>query len=159
MEKLFMPGEGMLALRIEVRPFVVLKATLEGKHTRGFQVKNIGNGTAINVRVGEVLLKLSEQTSTNLYFPGSVPTLAKGECARVRYKLSDSSQEIETTEDPDAFVQQLLPYGSRSAQRLAPPPISRSEITIEFENVERQRYFVKEKLVYGELEILDSGKL
>ena len=63
------------------------------------------------------------------------------------------------SDNPNQFAQALLPYVNRliqeeAAYRLPDPP----EIILEFKNIERQPYFVKEHLEYGRLTILDSGK-
>lgn len=90
-------------------------------------------------------------------FPGSVPALLKGECIPLKEKKLLVGGEVMQGSNTDFWFSILKPLRTRIAK---PAKIDfRPEITVEFQNIKGQGYFVKERLVYGEMEIIDSGML
>jgi hypothetical protein len=124
---------------LQQRPFVIVEPTKDG-----FQVKNIGNNTALNVRVGEVQVPGVGNVNIVFSFPEPVPTLLKGGCAPLRRDTQIMGEQVK-----DLFDASLAPAHTDYP----------SEITVEFENVEMRSYFVKERVAPGRLEVLDSGRL
>jgi hypothetical protein len=143
--------EAQRQTELQMRPFVVLEATHDD-----LQVKNLGNSTAINIRVEDIkLTKPNEASSIIVNFPEPVPALLRGECIPIRQKKLLANGEAVQGSSADSWIGILKPLRTQIAK---PTEINfRPEITIEFQNVEGQRYFVKERLIYGELEIIDSG--
>ncbi|MBI3799359.1 MAG: hypothetical protein HY268_20635 [Deltaproteobacteria bacterium] len=134
---------------LRFRPFVILEATHEN-----LQVRNIGDDTAINIKIGDFQLNSMGMTAN---FPGSVPPLGKGECTPLKEKKLLVGGEIIQGSHTDLWFSILKPLRTRIAK---PAKIDfRPEITVEFQDIKGQRYFVKERLAYGEMEVVDSGML
>lgn len=147
--------EAQKQTELQLRPFVIFEATREC-----FQVRNIGNGTAINVRVADIRLIDNPSMPLSAHFSEPVPALTGGQCLPMprgqALVLSGGGFERAQQRVGDNWLDILKPLQSSIAK---PVKIDfRPEIRIEFQDVERQWYFVEERLIYGELEIIDSGK-
>lgn len=136
--------EAQKQTELQLRPFVILEATQDHLH-----VRNVGNGPAFNVRVPD--FELNENNVISV-LPVAIPIL-----------LGQESLELPN----EVLVNDEMISGDLASQwlsRLRPLPLQgdlndfHPQITLEFENLERQRYFVKESLRNGRLRILDSGK-
>src|SRR5215813_10359799 len=136
--------EAQRQTELQLRPFVIFEATRDD-----LQVKNIGNGTALNVRVRDI--QLSEQNMSLgqiASFSRPIPILLKGESASISCDKLLINDEVIRGASAQKWVLDIL----RPIIEIAKPSeFFRPEITIEFENAEMQRYFVKERLAYGEL--------
>jgi hypothetical protein len=117
---------------VQLRPFVIVKPTKDG-----FQVSNIGNGPAINISIGDVVVDATEDVA--IHFPESIPVLSNGISVPIR---ADSFKKGKPA--GDFFIAHLNPY---YANRTLP-------LNIEFQNVELRSYFVEERVVPGKLEIV-----
>jgi hypothetical protein len=136
--------EAQTQTELQLRPFVIFEPA-EGND---FRVRNIGNNTALNVRVAP--FRLAPPVSAA--FPRSVAFLGKGEAAL----LPRRTATIEGESVPDDLFDILHP-ASELVREEAETLLLRPTITVEFENVQGQRYFVRESLLNGDLEILGSG--
>ena len=137
----------------QAKPFVVFEGTGEG-----LQVKNVGEGAAINVRVGEFTVNLG---FTYTIRPESISTLNRGEIRAVQCDVLVEN-EIAQGRAANFALDYLKPLRTRIARQIArqrPPSDGRPEIVIEFDDTEGQHYFVRETLVRGEMQVLDSGQL
>jgi hypothetical protein len=128
---------------LQLRPFVIFEPA-EGKD---FCVRNIGNNTALNVKVGIFVLSPPVMAA----FPRPVPFLRKGEGRPLQGRTATVEGEVV---DADFHFDILRPVGEYAKPEAAP---FRPTITIEFENVKGQRYFVHESLLYGDIEIMKFG--
>ena len=120
-----------------------------------FYVRNIGNNTALNVKVGTVVLSppVYANHSAMAAFPRSVPFLRAGESQPLRVRTATVGGEVAG----DDFLFEILRPMSEVAKLEADPFPFRPTITIEFENVKGQRYFVQESLLHGDIEIMKFG--
>jgi hypothetical protein len=137
-------GEAQRQTELQLRPFVIFEPAEE----KDFRVRNIGNNTALNVRVAPFRLAPPVIAA----FPRSVAFLSKGEAALLPTRTA--ILEGESAAD-DLF--DILHPSSELVREEAETFLLRPTITVEFENVQGQRYFVRESLLNGDLEILDSG--
>ncbi len=140
--------ESQRQTELQLRPFVILGSTHEKLY-----VKNVGNGTALNVRVRDTTLVDPRTSSAILRFPEPVATLLRSQEIEIRGEVSKDGRPLESLE-AKPWIDLLK--RSLSYVKHKPPP---AEITIDFENVEKWQYFVKETLVHGELNVLDSGRI
>ncbi len=161
-ETYWLRRESQRQTELQLRPFVVLEAVrqIEGV---GFQVKNIGNGTALNIRIGSVLVKYEGTLSEVIGFPDTVSSLSQGESILVSHREEHEKESVKITANPGIFAQRLLPYLYEGIRSLLDSDDDSSlpalpSITVEFEDIEKRRYCVREKLVLGALEIIDSGR-
>ncbi|MBI3800956.1 MAG: collagen-like protein [Deltaproteobacteria bacterium] len=129
---------------LQLQPFVIFEPG-EGKD---FCVRNIGNHTALNVRVGTFALCPPVMAA----FPRAVAFLRQGESR----SLQGHAVPVEGAVMDDARFEILRPG---SAFEKFDGDSFRPTITIEFENVNRQRYCVQESLHHGDMEILHFGLL
>jgi hypothetical protein len=145
--------EAQRQTELQLRPFVIFEATRDE-----LRVKNIGNGTALNVRVRDI--QLSEPTVSPIEtasFSTAVPILLKNQYRPIQCdKLMLDGELAQKGGEAHRWVFDILKPIIEIAK---PDEFFRPEIVIEFENVEKQSYFVKERLAHGELEIIDSGRL
>jgi hypothetical protein len=130
-------------MELQLRPFVVFEPA-EGKD---FCVRNIGHNTALNVQIVPFVLFPSALAA----FPQSVPFLRKDEARPLPGRRTVS---VEGEVIADECFDRLRPLSERGKEETEH---FRPMITIEFENVTGQRYFVQESLLYGDLAIIDSG--
>ncbi len=133
----------------QAKPFVVLKSTVDG-----LQVKNIGEGAAINARVRGFTVNLG---FTYTIRPESISTLTQGETRPVRCEVLVENEVVQGRAANFALAY-LKPLRTQIAQQMATVG-ERPEIVIEFDDTEGQHYFVKETLARGEMEVFDSGTL
>jgi len=140
---------------LQLRPFVVFEATFEG-----FQVRNIGNGSAINVQVKDFDLQLHNALSLFAHSSDPVPVLPSGDLVHMRHVQAwtreDDGKPAQRADD--YWLNILKPLRVRSTEEATKDMNIRPKVRIEFQNVEMQWYFVEEILLYGGLEIIDSGK-
>jgi hypothetical protein len=119
--------------QLQLRPLVVLELK-----EKGFVVRNVGHGVALNVQVGDVIL--SEQEKVVIRFPGLLPVLASGataELAAESFKRGKSAG--------DFFLAHLDPqYASLNLR-----------VRVQFQNVEMTPYVVTESIIPGELRITE----
>jgi hypothetical protein len=143
--------EAQTQTELQLRPFVIFEPG-EGKD---FSVRNIGNNTALNVQVGTVVLSppVYANHSVLAAFPRSVPFLRAGESQPLRVRTATVGGEVAG----DDFLFEILRPLSEVAQLEADPFPFRPTITLEFENVKGQRYFVQESLLHGDIEIMKFG--
>jgi hypothetical protein len=137
--------EAQRQTELQLRPLVIFEPA-EGKD---FQVRNIGNNTALNVRVAPFRLAPSVMAA----FPQSVAFLGKGEAVSLQRRTA-TTIEGESVGD-DLF--DILHPTSELVREEADTFLPRPTITVEFENVTGQSYFVKESLLNGDIEIINSG--
>jgi len=139
--------EAQRQTELQLRPFVIFEPA-EGKQ---FCVRNIGNNTALNVKVGTFVLFPPAMAT----FPRSIPFLPHGESRA----LQGRTVTVEREGVNDDFLFEILRPGSEleksEAESLADS--FRPTMRIEFENIQGQRYFVQESLLNGDIEILDFG--
>ena len=128
----------------QTKPFVVLKSTVDG-----LQVKNIGEGAAINVRVREFTVNLG---FTYTIRPESISTLTQGETRPVRCEVLVENEVVQGRAANFALAY-LKPLRTQIAQQMATVG-ERPEIVIEFDDIEGQHHFVRETLARGKMEIL-----
>ena len=133
----------------QAKPFVVLKSTVEG-----LQGENIGEGAAINVKIREFTVIRDLALTIR---PEPISTLAKGEICSVQCQVLVENKVVQGREANFA-LDCLRPLRTRIA-RQKPLGGERPEIVIEFEDIEGRRYFVRETLARGEMEVLNSGEL
>jgi hypothetical protein len=129
---------------LQLRPFVIFEPG-EGKD---FCIRNIGNNTALNVQVGTFALFPSVMAA----FPRSVPFLRQGESRSLQGQAMTVEREV-TDEVRLEILRPVSEFEKSEADSFRPT------ITIEFENVKRQRYFVQESLRHGDIEILNFGPI
>ena len=136
-------------IELQLRPFVIFEATRDD-----LRVRNVGNGTAINVRVENIrLTKPNETLSVIVHFPELVPTLLSDECICIKWQLLANGEVVQGS-SADPWVGILKPI----IDIAKPTEINfRPEIKVKFQNVEGQWYSAREKLIYGELEIIGFG--
>jgi hypothetical protein len=96
-----------------------------------FRIRNVGNGTAINVRVRDREDKSVNDTIE--YFPIVIPVLSPGEKLNLHFEPYEGTDPLKST-----FA---------------------CTVRVCFENVEGGKYFIDEKIVGGQLEIIDSKQL
>jgi hypothetical protein len=128
---------------VQLRPFVIFEPA-EGKD---FCVRNIGNTTALNVRVETFTLFPGALAA----FPWPVPVLRPEE-ARL---LPGRTALVEGKVVADDLLFEVLRPTSEYVR--SEDEALRPTLRLEFDNVSGQRYFVHERLLYGDLKILDSG--
>src|SRR5262245_6295248 len=146
--------EAQTQTELQLRPFVIFEPAEE----RGFCVRNIGNAPAINAKVKDI--KLSEMAKYTLSFPKAVPTLLKGERSLMHGHLLVDGKIEQDEFTVGLWVGLLLP--SSQERNTKPSELEgefQPEVTVEFQNVEGQRFFVKESLLYGDIEIMNSGSI
>jgi hypothetical protein len=143
--------EAQRQLELQLRPFVILKATHENLH-----IENIGNGPAINARVQDFALTENQIVSV---LPEPIPVLLSKDVLTLRDEISVGEQLIQG-QMASGWLEVLRPP-KKNLTRAVTRTLNerRPEIVVEFENLEGQRYFVRESLKHGILEILGSGKL
>ena len=135
--------EAQKQTELQLRPFVIFEPA-EGKD---FCVRNLGQNTALNVKVEPFTLFPPALAA----FPWPVPVLRPAEARLLQGRTALVEGKVVAD---DLLFDVLRPTGEyvKSADDTLRPTIR-----IEFENVTGQRYFVHERLLYGDLEILDSG--
>jgi len=134
---------------VQLRPFVIFEPT-EGKD---LCVRNIGNNTALNVRVGTFALSppVYDDRAVMAAFPQPVPFLRKGEARPLQGRTTTIEEQVVDHEFLLAMLRPTSEPGKEEAEPFRP------RMRIEFENIQGQRYFVQERLLYGDIEILDFG--
>jgi hypothetical protein len=132
-----------------LRPFVILEAT-NGEEERRMQLRNVGNGTAVEISIRGGALSFSPLPST----------LCSGEAFRLRdgSAADDRRGSAGTTTDPNDLFPLLWPAGDTLEPGLPSPSGAAVEVTILFRNVEGAPYFVIERVAHGRLEIVDWGR-
>jgi hypothetical protein len=140
--------EAQTQTELQLRPFVIFEPT-DG---RDFAVRNIGNNTALNVKV--VTLALSPSPPILVAFPRPVPFLRKDEGQLLPARTATvGGEEV----NDDSLFEILRPLSESFAE--AEADSFRPTITIEFDNIKGQRYVVQERLLYGNIEIVNFGPL
>jgi hypothetical protein len=135
--------EAQRQTEVQLRPCVIFELT-EGKD---FFVRNIGNNLALNVKVRT----FDRFPPAMAAFPQSVPFLRQGESRLLQGRTVTLEGKVVTDE---ALFELLRP---RSEMEKSDADIFQPTITIEFENVNGQRYVVQESLLHGEIETLNFG--
>ena len=111
-------------LEMQIRPFVFLRPA-EGK---GFVVENVGVGTALNVRVRDVVV--DTEYDVQIRFPDAIALLRSGETVPVRAETFREGRPA-----GDLFAAHIDPrYANRTLL-----------LTIEYQNVELKPYVVVQK--------------
>ncbi len=143
--------EAQTQTELQLRPFVIFEPG-EGKD---FSVRNIGNNTALNVQVETFALSLPHYAGHSIMaaFPRPVAFLCKGETRLLQGRTATVGGEVAG----DDFLFAILRPLSEVAKLEADPLPFRPTITIEFENVNGQRYCVQESLLHGDIEIMKFG--
>jgi len=122
------------------RPFVILEPT-QRTHSGdliGLRLKNIGNGAAINIGVG------------NDSDSAVIPFLAKEETCLLRVQTTFHQRKPPTLALVDYEYNLFLdPTSARDT----------TVLMIQFKNVQMQSYFVEERMTASGLAILRSGKV
>jgi hypothetical protein len=141
--------EAQRQTELQLRPFVIFEPT-EGKD---LCVRNIGNNTALNVRVGTFALSppVYDDRAVMAAFPRPVPFLRKGEARPLQGRTTTIEEQVVDHEFLFAMLRSTSEPGKEEAEPFRPT------MRIEFENIQGQRYFVQESLLYGDIEILDFG--
>jgi len=116
---------------IQLRPFVLLVPEQEQ-----FQLRNIGNGTALNVSIQDV--QICKDPDVRIHFPDHVPFLNKDEAIVV---TAEGYKEGKPAGD---FFNAHL-YSDYSNRTLG--------LIIEFQNVDSQTYIVEETVSPGKMTI------
>jgi len=134
---------------VQLRPFVIFEPT-EGKD---LCVRNIGNNTALNIRVGTFALSppVYDDRAVMAAFPRPVPFLRKDEARSLQGRTTTIEEQVVDHEFLFAMLRPTSEPGKEDAEPFRPT------MRIEFENIQGQRYFVQERLLYGDIEIMDSG--
>ncbi len=124
--------ESQRQTEIQLRPFVIIVPSLLGLH-----LKNIGNGTALNVSVEDV--QVDTNFDVKIHFPDHTPVLMKDETTEaIRVEGYNNGKPA-----GDFFNAHLYPeYANRDLK-----------LRIEFQNVESQAYFVEETVSPGKMNI------
>jgi hypothetical protein len=135
--------EAQTQTELQLRPLVIFEPG-EGKD---FCVRNIGKNTALNVKVETFTLFPAALAA----FPWPVPFLRPDEARPLQGRTALVEGKVVAD---DLLFDVLRPTGEYVKSE---DDTLRPTIRIEFENVTGQRYFVHERLLYGDLEILDSG--
>jgi len=116
----------------QVRPFVVLEDI-----GNQFQIRNLGPGTALNIRVSDVEIDIQNQIFVR--FPEIITVLPPWEIKQI--KATSFHGNIETG---DSFTSHLDPkYANLDLQ-----------VDVNFCNVEMKKYRISERVRPGNLEIL-----
>ena len=140
--------EAQTQTELQLRPFVIFEPT-DG---RDFAVRNIGNNTALNVKV--VTLALSPSPPILGAFPRPVPFLRKNEAQLLPVRTATvNGEEV----NDDGHFDILCPLSESSTEPEADS--FRPTITIEFDNIKGQRYVVQERLLRGDIEIVSFAPL
>jgi len=141
--------EAQTQTELQLRPFVIFEPA-EGKD---FCVRNIGNTTALNVKVGTFALSppVYDDRALMAAFPRPVPFLCTGEACPLQGRTTTIEGQVVDYEFLFARLRTAGDLGEEEAEPYRPT------LRIEFENVQGQRYFVQESLLYGDIEILDFG--
>jgi len=130
-------------VEVQQRPFVILEPTARthSGDLLGLKMKNIGNGTAVNIRVG------SDPDSA------AIPFLAKGETCLLRIQTAFRQEQPRTPP--------TLALGDNEYNLFLDPASARDTavFTIQFQNVQMQQYLVKERIASRGVEILCSGRI
>ena len=117
---------------VQLRPFVVIER-LEDE----FQLRNLGLGPALNIKVGDVIVDAQEQIVVR--FPEVIPILPRGEVKAVEA----------------ASFHRNVPAGLFFAAHLDPEyAVLDLQIDVTFHNVEMKSYKVSERVRPGNVEIL-----
>ena len=120
----------------QIRPFVVVE-----RHGKQFTVRNLGLGTALNVKVRNVVINAMENIAIS--FPDQITTLAPGEVRAISA----------TSFHGDA------PRGDFFTAHLDPKFANRElEITVDFQNVEMKPLSVALKVGPGKLQIVHTWR-
>jgi hypothetical protein len=141
--------EAQTQTELQLRPFIIFEPA-EGKD---FCVMNIGNGTALNIRVGTFALSppVYDDRALMAAFPRPVPFLRKDEARPLHGRTTTIEGQVV---DYEFLFARLRPTSSPVEEEAE---LYRPTLRIEFENVQGQRYFVHESLLYGDIEIIDFG--
>jgi hypothetical protein len=118
---------------LQLRPLVILEP-----HEKGFVVRNVGHGAALNIRIDDVIL--SESEDVVIRFPRLLPVLAGGASAELpaeSFKRGKSAG--------DFFLAHLDPVYATLDLR----------VRVRFQNAEMKPYVVTESLNPGELRIAE----
>jgi hypothetical protein len=117
---------------LHIRPFVVITRVVQG-----FRLRNLGPGTALNVRVGDVVV--DEQEQLVIHFPAVVSLLPAGEerdiTAESFHKDKNAGDFFAAHLDPKYAVMEL-------------------QVDVTYDNIEMKNYCVSEKVEPGGLTIL-----
>ena len=119
--------------QLQLRPFVVLEP-----EEKGFLVRNVGHGVALNVQVDDVTL--SEQEEVVIRFPRLLPFLASGGTAQL---AAESFKRGRST--GDFFLAHLDPQYATLNLR----------VRVKFQNAEMTPYVVTESIIPRELRIME----
>jgi hypothetical protein len=117
---------------IQIRPFVVVEY-----EDRQFRIRNLGPGTALNVKVRNVTINAKEEITVD--FPDHIPILTAGEVRSISVTSSHGNHSA-----GDFFAFHVKPgFATRGR-----------EITVDFENVAMKRMSVVLEVWQGELRIV-----
>jgi hypothetical protein len=147
----------------QLRPFVIVEPTFTEGITHGeFIMRNIGNGTALNIRIWIVRVQYDIKrrqgdnmpTTDNLYMEVNFPdddlvSLHKQPVSFLPMHQSSNPIELVCTKTTVRSIRPLYPSD----------PQSIFMIRLHFDNVNGQRYFVEESTRHENLRILQSGRL
>lgn len=119
--------------QLQLRPLVVLELD-----EKGFAVRNVGHGVALNVQVEDVVL--SEQEEIVIRFPRLLPVLASGGTVQVAAESFKKGRSA-----GDFFLAHLDPQYARLSLR----------VHVRFQNAEMAPYVATESIIPGELRITE----
>ena len=120
-----------LQRELQLRPFVVLEP-----QARDFSISNAGHGTAVNIRISDVII--DESLGISVRFPTSVPMLRAGAVLTIRAESLKNGKPA-----GDFFLAHLDPkYASLELK-----------VVVEFQNIEMKMYAVTQTIRPGDLRI------
>jgi len=111
---------------LQLRPLIILRCTAEG-----FEVSNVGNGTALNVSINDIIISKIEEVRVR--FPEPVPVIRSGESMPI---FAESLKQGQIQNPPNVFFAHLNPtYANRSF-----------EFAISFEDIESRSFCAKQSI-------------
>jgi hypothetical protein len=134
-------AESQHQTELGLRPFVILDVVYDGAdHNERYKtyVRNLGNGTAINVNICDVK---EDSTHTTYHFPQPVPILTAGANLKVECR------HITSRGPGDTLILSLRNlYYPHNQETLV--------VRIEFKNIEGQVYYVEQTIVPRDVQFL-----
>jgi hypothetical protein len=124
-------------IELQIRPFVIFQFT-----GRTISLKNVGNGTALNVRLDD--LALSESQDIKISFSQKIPILLKNEGIEIQPECFRKDRSV-----GEFFLANIHPEYANQTYH----------IIIRFQNIEFKSYSVKEEISPNELKILNINEV